>query len=62
MLRVGIIGTIVSVFCCFTPFLTTALMSAGLVAWTSYLDLVLLPAIAFFLGLTVYALWKRTQT
>jgi hypothetical protein len=31
------------------------------IALTGYLDYVLLPALAIFIGLTVYALWRKRQ-
>ena len=39
--------------------LVILLAATGLAAITGWLDYVLLPALAFFLGLTGYALWKR---
>ncbi|MCC4289570.1 mercury resistance system transport protein MerF, partial [Vreelandella aquamarina] len=31
--------------------------TVGLAGLTGYLDVVLLPALAFFIGLTIYAIW-----
>jgi len=62
LFKTGVIGTIVAVICCFTPVLVVLLSAAGLVAVTRYLDLVLFPAIAFFVGISVYALWKKRLT
>ena len=59
LLRTGIIGSAVVAVCCFTPVLVILLAATGLAAITGWLDYVLLPALAFFLGLTGYALWKR---
>lgn len=61
LVRVGVIGTILVAICCFTPILVILLSSVGLAALTGYLDYVLLPALAAFIGLTVYALWRRKQ-
>lgn len=52
-------GSIVAAVCCFTPLLVIVLGAAGLSAAIGYLDFVLLPVLAIFLGLTGYALWKR---
>ncbi len=41
--------------CCFTPILLTLLGVVGLSALSGYLDVVLLPALAVFIGLIVYA-------
>ena len=59
LLRVGIIGTVVAALCCLTPVLVVLLGAVGLSAAIGWLDYVLLPALVLFLGLTVFALWKR---
>jgi len=59
LLRFGIIGTIVAALCCFTPVLVILFGVVGLSAAIGYLDFVLFPALAFFVGLTIYALWRR---
>ena len=59
LLKTGIIGTAVAAICCFTPLLVILLGAVGLSFLTDYLDLILLPALGFFIVLTVYALWKR---
>ena len=61
LLTTGIVGTIVAALCCFTPVLVLLLGALGLSAWLGWLDYVLLPALAFFLGLTAYALFRRRQ-
>ncbi|WP_029131833.1 mercury resistance system transport protein MerF [Sedimenticola selenatireducens] len=61
LLRVGVIGTVVAALCCFTPVLIVLLGVVGLSAISGYLDYVLLPALALFLGLTIYAVWRRRQ-
>lgn len=62
LLRVGVVGTVLVALCCFTPILVILLGSMGLAALTGYLDLVLLPALAGFIGLTAYALWRKKHT
>ena len=59
LLRVGIIGTVVTALCCLTPVLVALFGAVGLSAAIGWLDYVALPALALFLGLTVVALWKR---
>lgn len=59
LLKIGIIGTVIAALCCFTPVLVVLLGVVGLSALTGYLDYVLLPALAFFVALTAYALWRR---
>jgi len=58
-LKVGIIGTIIAALCCFTPILVIALGAVGLSAMVGYLDMVLLPALLVFIGITIYAFSKR---
>jgi mercuric ion transport protein len=61
LLRVSLIGTALVALCCFTPILVILLAAVGLAALTAYLDYVLLPALAVFIGLTFYALWRKRQ-
>lgn len=58
LLGTGIVGTVVAALCCFTPVLAVVLGAVGLSAWLGWLDYVLLPALAVFAGLTVYALFR----
>lgn len=59
LLRTGIIGTVIAALCCFTPVLVVLLGAVGLSAWLGWLDYVLLPALAMFVGITIYALVRR---
>ncbi|WP_439576568.1 mercury resistance system transport protein MerF [Elioraea sp.] len=59
LLATGLSGSAIAALCCFTPILVIALGAVGLAAIVGWLDLVLLPALVFFLGLTAYALWRR---
>lgn len=61
LLSAGIIGAVVAALCCFTPVLVLLLGAAGLGALTGYLDYVLLPALAFFVGLTIYVVARKRQ-
>ena len=61
LLRVSVIGTVLIALCCFTPILVILLGTVGLAALTGYLDVVLLPTLAFFIGLTLYAIWRKKQ-
>jgi hypothetical protein len=61
LLRVSVIGTVLVALCCFTPILVILLGTLGLATLTGYLDYVLLPALAFFIGLTLYAIWRKKQ-
>jgi hypothetical protein len=61
LLGAGIIGAVVTALCCFTPALVLLLGALGLGALTGYLDYVLLPALAFFVGLTFYAVARKSK-
>lgn len=61
LLKIGITGSVIAAICCFTPFLVILLGAVGLSAWLGWLDVVLLPALAIFLVITGYALWKRSR-
>ncbi|RMF00378.1 MAG: mercury resistance system transport protein MerF [Chloroflexi bacterium] len=60
-LKTGIIGAIIAALCCFTPILVILLGVVGFSALTGYLDYVLFPALAFFIGLTLYGLWRNNN-
>ncbi|MBT5049305.1 MAG: mercury resistance system transport protein MerF [Rhodospirillaceae bacterium] len=61
LLKTGIIGTVIAVICCTTPVLVILFGAVGLSAMVGWLDFVLLPALALFLFITGYALWKRRR-
>ena len=59
LLKTGIIGAVLTGLCCVTPVLVILLGAIGLSAWVGWLDVVLIPALAGFVGLAAYALWRR---
>lgn len=59
LLGAGLIGTAVVALCCFTPILAVLAGLIGLSAIAGHLDYVLLPALIFFVGLTLYAAWRQ---
>lgn len=61
LIATGIAGTVIAALCCFTPVLVVLLGAVGLSASLGWLDYVLLPALAFFVALTVYAVWRRQR-
>ncbi len=61
LLKTGIIGSVIMALCCATPVLVLLFGALGLSALVGYLDYVLLPALAVFLAITGYALWKRSR-
>jgi|TARA_B110000211_G_C13695175_1_gene384892 mercuric ion transport protein len=62
LLKAGLVGSIVTAICCFTPFLVVIFGLAGLSPLVIYLDVVLLPLLVVFVGITAYALWKKSKT
>lgn len=62
LLRFGVIGTVITALCCFTPILVLLVAAVGLSWAVGYLDYVLFPALFSFIGLTIYALWRRSTT
>ena len=61
LLVTGIVGTVIAALCCFTPVLVVLFGAVGLSAALGWIDIVLLPALALFAGLTVYALLRRRR-
>ncbi|WP_425514266.1 mercury resistance system transport protein MerF [Aliiroseovarius lamellibrachiae] len=61
LLKMGIIGTVIAALCCFTPVLVVLFGVVGLSAVVGYLDYVLLPALAVFALITIYALIRRAR-
>ena len=59
LLWIGATGTVLAALCCATPLLVVVLSALGLSALTGYLDYVLLPAIAIFIGIVIHALGRR---
>lgn len=55
----GAAGSVIVAICCFTPVLVVTLAAVGLSAWVGWLDYVLFPALAFFLGITAWGIWRR---
>lgn len=62
LLLTGAIGTGIAALCCFTPVLVILLGVVGLSALTGVLDYVLIPALVFFVLLTIYALVRRSRS
>lgn len=60
LITTGITGTIIALICCVTPILVILVSAIGLTAVIGYLDYVLFPAMAIFLGLIVYG-WRTKR-
>ena len=62
LLKFGVVGTVITALCCFTPVLVVLFGVVGLSAMVGMLDVILFPALAVFIGITMYALVKRART
>jgi len=62
LLKTGVVGLVVTALCCFTPILVVLFGALGLSAIIGWLDYILLPLLAFFIGLCIYAVLKRNST
>ncbi len=58
LLKLGLTGTIVTAICYFTPTLAWLFALSGLAGGLAWLDYVLLPLFAVFLGVTAYAVLR----
>ncbi|WP_291731869.1 mercury resistance system transport protein MerF [Leisingera sp. F5] len=61
LVAAGIAGTLIAALCCFTPLLAVLLGAIGLSAALGWIDYVPIPALAFFIALTAYAVWRRQR-
>ena len=61
LLTLALGGSLIAALCCFTPILVWALGALGLGALVAGLDAVLGPALLLFVGLTLYALIRRSR-
>ena len=58
LVKIGIIGAVITALCCFTPVLVVLFGVLGLAALVAYLDFVLFPLLGVFLVLLVIGLFK----
>ncbi|PQO24871.1 hypothetical protein C2I36_00705 [Rhodobacteraceae bacterium WD3A24] len=56
---IGLVGAVIAALCCVTPVLVVLFGALGLSAALGWIDYVLLPALAFFIALTVQATRAR---
>ncbi|MFT6305743.1 MAG: mercuric ion transport protein [Halioglobus sp.] len=62
LFRVGTIGAVIAAVCCFTNLLVILLAAVGLSSLLGVLDFVLFPALAFFIGLMLFAYFKTSES
>jgi mercuric ion transport protein len=61
MIKAGIVGTVITALCCFTPVLVILLGAVGFSALVGYLDYVLIPALLVFLGILAYGFSRKSK-
>ncbi len=61
ILRTGIVGSVIAAVCCATPVLVIALGALGMSALIGWVDYVVIPALALFLAIAAYGLWRRQR-
>ena len=61
LLQIGLIGTIITALCCFTPVLVLLLGALGLTALVGYLDYALFPLLAIFILLLIVGWYRRSR-
>ena len=59
LFKVGVVGSILSALCCFTPVLVVVFGAVGLSSMLGLIDYMVLPALAGFVLLTMYAVLKK---
>lgn len=59
LLKTGVIGTVITAICCFTPIMVVLLSAIGLATLVGYLDYVLLPLLGIFICIALYALMQQ---
>lgn len=57
ILKVGVVGSVITAICCFTPALVILFGALGLSAFVYLLDAVLIPMLVIFLGVTAYGVY-----
>ena len=63
-LRVGLIGSVLACVACLTPIAVVVLGALGLAVWVGWIDVVVGPLLAVFVGLAAYRVWvaRRRRT
>ncbi len=61
LITAGTVGGILAAICCATPLLAVVLGAAGLTAWLSKADYVVIPALLICLGLVGFGLYRRRR-
>lgn len=60
LFKLGVIGSVITALCCFTPILVVLLGALGLSTITGYTDYVLLPLLGVFLAIVAVSLFSKS--
>ncbi|MGO1120353.1 mercury resistance system transport protein MerF [Rhodovibrionaceae bacterium A322] len=61
LLMTGLVGSLVTAVCCFTPLLVWLFAFGGFSQYLGRLDNLLVPALLTFLSILGWALWRRRE-
>ena len=61
LVKFGVIGTVITALCYFTPVLVLLFTALGLAALVGYLDVVLFPLLGLFVVLIVVGFFKKPR-
>jgi len=61
LVAIGIVGTIFTTVCCFTPLLPVIFAAIGFGGVAVWLDHFLIPALLFFICLTAISMWRHSH-
>jgi mercuric ion transport protein len=59
--KIGLVGTVITALCCFTPLLVWSLAAIGLAGIGVYLDIVLLPLLGIFILILLWGLFRTVK-
>ena len=59
--KTGLVGTIITAICCFTPILVWLFTAIGLAGMLAYLDFLLLPLLGLFTVITIWGIVRHSK-
>ena len=62
LIATGVVGAALAMICCATPLLAVVFGAAGLTAWLSKTDYIVIPALLICLALVGIGLYRRRMT
>ncbi len=61
LVKIGLVGTVITAICCFTPVLVALFGAIGLATLVGYLDFVLFPLLGVFIVILVVGIFKQKR-